>query len=123
MAETPYQNIDISQNNPLGFKEEMASPTPRATSKKLNPKIIFLIIMGIFIFLLLIISLIVTSLRKKGTSLPSQKITPSPTEAVIPTVSKSLLPEIYQGKFDTIENNLGDILNIDVPTLDLEIGL
>ncbi len=123
MADTPYQNIDISQNNPLGFQEEVVSPTPAATSKKLNPKIFFLIIMGIIILLLLIVSLIVTSLRKKGTSLPSQEITPTPTEDIIPTISKSLLPEIYQGKFDTIQNNLNDNLNIDVPTLDLEIGL
>jgi len=45
MAEIPYQNIDIPQNNPLGFREEMPA-SPPATSKKLSPKIILLIALG-----------------------------------------------------------------------------
>lgn len=123
MADTPYQNIDISQNNPLGFKEEMPSSETSSIPKKLSPKIISLITLGIIILLLLIVSLIVTSRRQQKASFSSQNPSPSPTEAVVPTTPKSLLPEIYQGKFDTIENNLNDNLNIEVPVIDLEIGL
>lgn len=123
MPDTPYQNIDISQNNPLGFKEEMPSSPSPAASKKLSPKVIFLIALGIIILFLLIVSLIVTSRRKKEATLPTQNITPSPTEVAIPTTSKSLLPEIYREKFNTIENNLSDDLKIEVPAIDLEIGL
>lgn len=122
MPDTPYQNIDISQNNPLGFKEEMPSPSPETVSKKLSPKVIFLIVLGIIILLLLIVSLVVTSNRKKETLAPPE-ITPSPVEIAVPTTSKSLLPEIYREKFNTIENNLNDDLKIEVPAIDLEIGL
>ena len=119
MPETPYQNIDISQNNPLGFREEM--PPQPTTSKKLSPKIIFLIALGIIILLLCIVSLIVSSRRKNGNLIPPTA-TPAPTEIVVPTVSKSLLPEIYRGKFETIENNLNQDLEIDTPVIDQEIG-
>lgn len=122
MSDTSYQNIDISQNNPLGFKEEIFSPPPSKSTKKLSPKIILLIILGIIILFLFITSLIVTSLRKKDTFLDSTP-TPTPVEITIPTTSKSLLPEIYQEKFNTIENNLSDDLNIEVPSIDLETGL
>ncbi len=121
MPETPYQNIDISQNNPLGFREEMPSPPP-TTSKKLSPKIIFLIVMGMIILLLFIISLIVSSRQKSG-NLITPTLTPTPTEIVVPTLSKSLLPEIYRDKFETIENNLNQDLEIDTPVIDQEIGL
>lgn len=122
MPDTPYQNIDISQNNPLGFKEETPSSSPETTSKKLSPKVIFLIVLGMIIFLLLVVSLVVTSRRKKETLAPPE-ITPSPVEIVVPTTSKSLLPEIYREKFNIIENNLNDDLKIEVPAIDLEIGL
>jgi len=122
MPDTPYQNIDISQNNPLGFKEETPSSSPETTSKKLSPKVIFLIVLGIIISILFIVSLIVTSRQKKETLAPLE-ITPSPVEIVVPTTSKSLLPEIYREKFNIIENNLNDDLKIEVPAIDLEIGL
>ena len=50
MQENLYQNIDISQNNPLDIGEtQNTTPTPKI-SKKLNPKIIILIILGIIFF-------------------------------------------------------------------------
>ena len=122
MPDTPYQNIDISQNNPLGFKEEIPPVPSPVAFEKLSPKVIFLIGLGIVILLVFIISLIVTSRRNKIALPVEEKATP-PTETITPTVSKSLLPEIYQGKFKTIENNLNDNLNIEVPAIDLEIGL
>jgi len=121
MAEIPYQNIDIPQNNPLGFREEMPV-SPSAASKKLSPKIILLIALGAIILLLFIISLIVSSRRKNSNSI-TPIITPTPTEIIAPTVSKSLLPEIYQEKFETIENNINQDLEIEIPAIDLEIGL
>jgi hypothetical protein len=120
MAETPYQNIDISQNNPLGFQEEI--PSVPKTKSNLSPKIIILIALGVFILILFVISLIVTS-RRKNENLVAPSITPPPTENVVPTVSKSLLPEIYREKFESIENNLNQDLEIDTPAIDLEIGL
>ncbi len=120
MADTPYQNIDISQNNPLGFQEEV--PSAPKSKIKLSPKIIILIALGIFIFILFIISLIVTS-RRKNENLVLPSITPLPTEKIVPTVSKSLLPEAYREKFENIENNLNQDLEIETPAIDLQIGL
>ncbi len=122
MAETAYQNIDISQNNPLGFQNETPSPATTTPNKKIGPKIIILIVLGAIIILLFITSLIVSSRRKNNIQI-TPSATPIPTEIQTPTVSKSLLPEIYREKFEKIENNLDQDIEIEIPIIDLEIGL
>jgi len=122
MAETPYQNIDISQNNPLGFQEELPSSSAPFSIKKPSPKIIFLISTGVIILILFIVSLVVSSKRKTPSSI-IPTVTPPPPEITTPTASKSLLPEIYREKFEIIENNIGQDLEIETPVIDLEIGL
>lgn len=123
MQENLYQNIDISQNNPLDIGEtQNITPTPKI-SKKLNPKIIILIILGIITILLLALSLVITSLRHTSVIPKTSQITPLPTEIPLPTSSSSLIPEIYQEKFRTIENNFQNDLNLEVPPIDTEVGL
>lgn len=123
MQENLYQNIDISQNNPLDIGEtQNITPTPKI-SKKLNPKIIILIILGIITILLLALSLVITSLRQTSVIPKTSQITPLPTEIPLPTSSSSLIPEIYQEKFRTIENNFQNDLNLEVPPIDTEVGL
>lgn len=123
MQENLYQNIDISQNNPLDTGEtQNLTPVPPVT-KKLNSKIILLIILGVIIVLLFIISQSITSLRQTNSTLKTSQVTPLPTEIPLPTSSSSLIPEIYQDKFKTIENNLQNDLNLEVPPIDTEVGL
>ena len=84
MQENLYQNIDISQNNPLNTEgTSNITPAPKA-SKKLNPKIITLIVLGSIIVLLFITSLIVTSLRQKTPTPKTPQITPIPTNLPSP---------------------------------------
>jgi len=123
MQENLYQNIDISQNNPLNTGEiSNITPAPK-TSKKLNPKVIILIVLGAIIILLFVISLIVTSLRQKTPTPKTPQITPIPTDLPLPTSSSSLVPEIYQEKFKIIENNFQNDLNLEPPPIDTEVGL
>jgi predicted PurR-regulated permease PerM len=121
MTDNPYQNIDISQNNPLDIKINSDSSSIKTSKKPLSPRIIILIILGIIVFLLFIVSLIITSSRQREVpTIP--KTTPTPIEENIPTTSKSLVPQIYQEKFDTIENNLENDLDINPPLIDTDIG-
>jgi len=122
MSETPYQNIDISQNNPLGFKNEEGLNPPNNLKKPLNPKIIILIVLATIILVLFIVSLVVSPQSGENTPGTLQN-TPTPSGETVPTVSKSLVPQIYQDKFTLIEKNLNNDLDVEIPVFDLEVGL
>jgi len=121
MQENLYQNIDPPQNNPLNTP--MApTPNPAPSFPKIkDKKILILIILGAVILVLLIISLIVTSLRR-ATPKNTSQITPTPSEIPIPTTSNSLVPEIYQDKFKNLDSSFQNDLNLEVPSIDIEVG-
>ncbi len=123
MEEKLYQNIDIPQNNPLEVKEEkIVEETSINTERKpLNPKILLLIILGVIIFILLILSLIVTQIRKNPSNLP--KVTPTENPIIsTPTPNDSLIPSPYQESFKEINQSLNQDPDLPVPQIDPKIG-
>ena len=119
MDEKPYQNIDLPKNNPLDIPTDLIETK---TKKPLNPKVLLIIILGAFIFVLLLVSLIVTQVRKNNSNLFPVLPTPSPTTAP-PTINDSLIPSPYQDAFKQLEQSLSSDPDLPVPQIDTEIGL
>jgi len=117
MDEKLYQNIDLPQNNPLDTPQDL----PKDTEKKpINPKILLLIILGGIIFILLILSLVVTQIRNKNSN--TQSI-PTPTPAtIIPTPNDSLIPSPYQESFKNLEKSFEQDPDLPAPQIDITVG-
>lgn len=125
MQENLYQNIDISQENPLKTTPE-STPDQNITKQiKLpkNPKIIVLLVLFIIIILLSFTALIVTSLRQSPSPAATTTPTPLPTMALTPTPANTLIPTIYQEKFKAIEEQFNQDIDLAPPQIDTEIGL
>jgi hypothetical protein len=119
MDEKLYQNIDLPQNNPLDITDETSEVT---TKKPLNPKMLLLIILGSLIFVLLLLSLIITRVQKNKSN--STSATPTPVQIVaLPSVNDSLLPSPYQELFRQLEQSFSQDPDLPVPQIDTEIGL
>ena len=119
MEEKLYQNIDALQNNPLDTIE--AKDIKPSEKKPLNPKVLLLIILGSIVFVLLLLSLIVTQVRKNKPNLPVATPTTIPVVA-IPTNSDSLIPSPYQQAFKEIDQSLNQDPDLPVPQIDTTIG-
>lgn len=119
MEEKLYQNIDALQNNPLDTVEIKDINT--SEKKPLNPKILLLIILGAIVFVLLLLSLIVTQVKKNKSNLSPATPTPIPVVA-IPTNSDSLIPSPYQQAFKQIDQSLNQDPDLPVPQIDTSIG-
>lgn len=119
MEEKLYQNIDIPQNNPLDIKIDS---TDNIVKKTIIPKILILIILASIVFVLLLLSLIVTQVRKNTSNIPVATPTTIPITP-IPTNSDSLIPSPYQQSFKEIEQSLSQDPDLPIPQVDTQIGL
>jgi len=119
MEEKNLQNIDIPQDNPLKTGEEKIL---NKTKKNLSPKIILLISLIAIIFVLSLLAIIVSGIRKNSSR--SLEVSPTPTSFPInPTTTDSLIPSPYQSAFKEIEQKFSQDLDLPVPQIDPEIGL
>lgn len=120
MEEKLYQNIDQPKDNPLEIISE------KQTKISLSPKIILLLSLTALIFVLLLISIIVTQSRQSTNRTNSTvNISPSSTPTTNPNSENnySLIPTIYQNDFQKINNYTSQDLNLPAPQIDTEIGL
>jgi len=129
MEEKIYQNIDQVQNNPLEIISDQKSENSETKSKNklsLSPKIILLIILGSIIFVLLLLSLIVTQVRNSANKQVNITPTSIPTPAstnINSDINNSLIPSPYQEDFQKITNYSTHDLNLPIPQIDTGIGL
>jgi predicted PurR-regulated permease PerM len=121
MEEKPYQNIDLPQSNPLDLKTTEDSEET-LVKKTINPKILLLIILGAIIFVLLLLSLIVTQVRKTNSNLPSITPTPIPSTST-PINNDSLIPSPFQEPFKNLEQSFSQDPDLPIPQIDTQIGL
>ncbi|MFA6007674.1 MAG: hypothetical protein WC784_03480 [Candidatus Shapirobacteria bacterium] len=116
MEEKIYQNFDQPQENPLEIVPE------KKLKISLSPKIILLIILGSIIFVLLLLSLVVTQTRHSANK--TVNIIPTPTTVTINSDNNnSLIPSPYQSEFQKINNYTSQDLDLPAPQVDTEIGL
>ncbi len=120
MEENIYQNIDLTNNNPL--KPE-AKPEESFSSKlKTDRKIQILVGLSGLTVILLILALIVSFFKNIPKKIDLGDNLPTPV--AIPTVINevNVLPSQYQSQFDTIENKLKYNPEILPPEIDLNLG-
>jgi len=108
-----------SSQNPL-----YQSPTFQTFPKTKDPRIVFLIVLGIIILLLLLAAAIVPSFRRRSPSSISQT-TPTPIISSTPTPlpEANRLPENLSAKFDKIIQKNNQSVNFPPPQIDPDIGL
>lgn len=120
----PYQNREIGAPNPLVPTADPDSSIETKSPKlPLNPKIKWLIILGVFIALLLLVSLIISLLKNipQITSIPTP--TPPAFSDLSPTdIPNSAIPTKFRDKFDQIDQNNQTDLNFNPPQIDPNIG-
>ena len=88
--------------------------------KPLDKKVLVLMILGAVIFVLLIISIIVSANRSK---IPINNTTPTPTNVpVTPTIEVKALPTQYLSITDQIDTELKTNLEFLPPQIDETIG-
>lgn len=120
MEENIYQNIDLTNNNPL--EPETKVQLTFQQKLKTDYKIQILVGLSIFTILILILSIIAsiskTPIKKDnlGTSLP----TPIATPTIINQAN--IIPLQYQQQFDTIESKIKYNPEIIPPEIDLNLG-
>jgi hypothetical protein len=126
MEEKIYQNFDQPQDNPLEIipEKKIATSELKPINKlSLSPKITLLIILGAIIFVLFLLSLVITQSRNSANK--STNIIPSITP--VPTVTDSntnysLIPSPYQIDFQKINNYSSQDLNLPIPQIDTTVG-
>jgi hypothetical protein len=126
MEEKIYQNFDQPQDNPLEIipdKKIATSELKPINKLSLSPKITLLIILGAIIFVLFLLSLVITQSRNSANK--STNIIPSITP--VPTVTDSntnysLIPSPYQIDFQKINNYSSQDLNLPIPQIDTTVG-
>lgn len=129
MEEKLYQNIDQAQDNPLEIISEKETKNTEAKEKtriSLSPKIILLLTLAALIFVLFLVSIIVTQSRK-STNSSNSIVNTTPTSIPVSNSdsenSYSLIPSPYQSDFQKINNYTSQDLNLPAPQIDTEIGL
>jgi hypothetical protein len=122
--EISYQNREIGEINPLNVIEEQVSPaSPIVTKKPLNSKTKLLLILGVFIFVLLIVSLVISLAKNSLRTVPATKNTVTPTSVQTPTnVPSSVIPTEFQEKFTQIDQYNQSTVNFNPPQIDTTIG-
>lgn len=120
MEENIYQNIDLTNNNPLEpeTKVELTFKQKLKTDRKVQI-LVGLSVFTIFILLLSItVSIIKTPIKRDnlGDNLP----TPVATPTIINQAN--ILPTQYQGQFDDIEIKIKYNPEIIPPEIDLNLG-
>lgn len=127
--ENPYQNPEITQNNPLHTQSEITSPAQDPAKKQSkftipsDPKIRILLVMVIIIIVLLLISLVVSVTR--GSNVPKLRPTPTPKMgAAIPTITPpAFIPDDIRNQFSEIDNQLKTEVKFNPPQIDETIGM
>lgn len=128
MPET-IQNLDQQQPNPLmttDLDSTDITPKPKkGLSVPKDPKIIILGIMGVFIVILLLLSLIVTASRQKPGTKPSTdtSTTITPTKANVSPQPSTNIPEIYKARFDNLDTATQEVVDFPPPQVDSSIGI
>lgn len=126
-TESGYQNPDPNSQNPLAPIQTQDTNITDNTKKAFikDPKIKFAIILGVITFCLLIISLIVTTVRKSDpplTRLPE----PTPINTPIPLgpdgTGYSAIPDNYKTNFDIIDKYIQTEINFNPPQITDDIG-
>jgi len=120
MEENIYQNIDLTNNNPL--KAEAKVELTFVQKLKTDHKIQILVGLSAFTILILISSIIISATRSpvKRDNLGDNLPTPMATPTFINQAN--ILPTQYQNQFDTIENKINYNPEIDPPEIDLNVG-
>lgn len=120
MEENIYQNIDLTNNNPL--KPETKVELTFKQKLKTDRKIQILVGLSIFTVLILLVSITISIFRspinknKLGNNLPTPIATPT-------TINQAnILPTQYQDQFNQIENKLKYNPEILPPQIDLNLG-
>ena len=124
MEENLYQNIDPTQDNPLQPDKEAPSAKNVLQKIRSDKRLLALSILGVFIFILLIMSLVIT-LVKLGNNSRHSILTP--TQAPMPATptlinQANLVPTQYLDQFNQIDKNLNLNPEIKPPEIDPEIG-
>lgn len=120
MEENIYQNIDLTNNNPL--KPEAKIKLTFIQKLKTDRKIQILVGLSTFTILILISSIIISLTRSptKRDNLGDNLPTPIATPTFINQAN--VLPTQYQSQFETIENKINYNPEINPPEIDLNVG-
>ena len=120
MEENIYQNIDLTNNNPL--QPEAKTETTFVQKLKTDHKIQALVGLSALTVVLLIMAIIVSIFRSPA---PKNDIGSNiPTPIATPTFinEANVLPSQYQDQFDTIESKLKYNPEILPPQIDVTLG-
>lgn len=116
------QNTDTPNENPLSSSIEPNTKSKFTLPK--NPKILALMIMGIFIAILFVVATIVTIVRSSSVTKIKTITKPTPTTTTqVATPTASQFPEEFRGIIDTIQQDLHQNNLPDPPQIDETIGL
>jgi hypothetical protein len=126
-TETAYQNRDLSTENPLVPPQEISdsqSPNNKQLIPK-DPKIKILIIMAALVFVLLIISILITTVKKVALK-PSDNSVPTPVSTPAPNspddTGYSNMPDNYKAKFNVIDQKNQTDVDFNPPQITDDVG-
>ena len=109
-----YQNREMGDQNP--FVPTNVPKTPIDSRLKL------VIALVVFIFILLILSLVATVIRKTPPSIPINQPTPTLPIASPTGSPNSAMPTEFQEKFNQIDQDNQTNINFPPPQIDPQIG-
>lgn len=120
MEENIYQNIDLTNNNPL--KAEAKTNLTFAQKLKTDHKVQALVGLSAFTIVILILSIVASLVRSpiKRDTIGSDLPTPIATPTFINQAN--VLPPEYQNQFDLIESRIKYSPEIIPPQIDLTLG-
>lgn len=121
MAEINYQNLEVSDTNPLSPESSPVNKTKFAMPK--DPKIRLLFVLGAIILFLLILSLVVSLFRQRGpVSTVRSKTTPTTKPETSPIQTNASIPTQFMEKFNQIDKQINTSEDFLPPSFDQTIG-
>jgi hypothetical protein len=120
MEENIYQNIDLTNNNPL--KPEAKIELSFVQKLKTDLKIQVLVGLSTFTVLILFSSIIISLTRSPAKRNPLGNNLPTPIATPTYINQANILPAQYQTQFTVIENKINYNPEIIPPEIDLNVG-